>query len=631
MAALADKRRGERAAEAYRPEVELRPAPRVPQHWEWGWLPPLTLAMACGMLLIGYAFAQARAGAAWAELGFWGGLLLIVLPTALRLMSAGASRRERLGLVVTMGLAIYAVKVMHNPLAFTFPDELTHYRNVEEALASGHLFAPNPGVEATARYPGLPILAAALVQLGGLSIFQAGLALIGVARAVALAALFLLHERVSGSARIAGIASLIYIGNSNFVFWSAQYAYESLALPMGCLVLFLVARREREYDAGVRGGLTVAAAMVILLVVVTHHMTTAALLVFLWAACVAVFALSGRRRAGPLDLAVYATGLGVAWLLTVSPVTVGYLSPVLGGAIRSGFEFATGQRGGRQLFQSTSTSTVAPLWERVTGLGSVAVIVLALPFGLVRFWREYRDHAYAWLLALAALGYFPVLGLRLTAAGWETSNRASTFMFIGVSMIVALALAQLTLVRRWRWPIRAACAAYVGVVFFGGVIAGWAPRVRMAQPYAVGEQMVEPQGLLAAEWLRGSFGADNRVAVDPANAKYMLSYGEQTPLTRTKNGIKAMLTSDNVGRTERSIIRKSDVRFVVMDRREVSWDHVAGLYYERAGVQSLTPLYLSDAVFTKFAYEEFVDRLYDSGTVVIYDVGVYEHVPEAPR
>ena len=47
-----------------------------------------------------------------------------------------------------------------------------------------------------------------------------------------MAALFVLFTRVSGSARLAGIAVMIYAGNSNFLFWGAQYSYESLSLPL---------------------------------------------------------------------------------------------------------------------------------------------------------------------------------------------------------------------------------------------------------------------------------------------------------------------------------------------------------------------------------------------------------------
>ena len=64
-----------------------------------------------------------RAAAGWAEPLFWTGLLVLVMPFTARLASTAAPRRERVGLVVLLALALYLVKVVHSPYAFTFPDE----------------------------------------------------------------------------------------------------------------------------------------------------------------------------------------------------------------------------------------------------------------------------------------------------------------------------------------------------------------------------------------------------------------------------------------------------------------------------------------------------------------------------
>ena len=78
----------------------------------------------------------ALAGTAWADLFFWLGLLLIILPVAYRLFSVAVSRQERIGLVVFLGLSLYLVKVMHSPFMFTFSDELLHFRNADNILQS---------------------------------------------------------------------------------------------------------------------------------------------------------------------------------------------------------------------------------------------------------------------------------------------------------------------------------------------------------------------------------------------------------------------------------------------------------------------------------------------------------------
>src|SRR5437763_1918086 len=66
----------------------------------WGWLPALSLLSAFGLLLVALANNGARAGAAWSDVLFWAGLLLLFVPAAVRLIAPEAERPERIGLVL---------------------------------------------------------------------------------------------------------------------------------------------------------------------------------------------------------------------------------------------------------------------------------------------------------------------------------------------------------------------------------------------------------------------------------------------------------------------------------------------------------------------------------------------------
>ena len=179
-------------------------------------------------------------------------------------------------------------------------------------------------------------------------------------------------------------------------------------------------------------------------------------------------------------LAVFATVAAVGWLLIVANPTISYLSPVLSQAVLSVVNMIAGEQTSRQLFVSKS-GYVAPLLERVTGLGAVLLCLLGLPFGLYQVWRRYSRSAVAVLLALAAVGYFAMLGFRLTGAGWETANRASTYLFLGLALVLSMAAVQLWLAKVPGRIGRLVVAAYVGIVFAGGVIAGW-PGAAAAGP-----------------------------------------------------------------------------------------------------------------------------------------------------
>src|SRR5215211_2576692 len=90
----------------------------------WGQLPALILLSALGLLLVALANNGARVGAAWSDVLFWAGLLLLFVPAAVRLIASEAKRSERIGLVALVGMGLYLVKLLHSPLSFTFSDEL---------------------------------------------------------------------------------------------------------------------------------------------------------------------------------------------------------------------------------------------------------------------------------------------------------------------------------------------------------------------------------------------------------------------------------------------------------------------------------------------------------------------------
>ena len=253
-----------------------------------GRLPEIVLLGSIGMLMVALAFTGSQAGAASAELIYWIGLLLMILPVSYRMVGEAVSRQERIGLIVFLGIGLYLVKVMHSPFMFTYSDELLHYHNADNILQSGRLFGWNSILPVSADYPGLEIVTAALSTLSGLSIYQVGLVIIGVARLVILLALFLFFEKVSRSGRVAGLAVLIYAANPNFLYWSAQFSYESLALPLAVLLIFALAWRERVKDNRLQRSLMVLILALTAAIVVTHHVTSYMLIVFLLAISVLI-------------------------------------------------------------------------------------------------------------------------------------------------------------------------------------------------------------------------------------------------------------------------------------------------------------------------------------------------------
>ncbi|MDB5074619.1 MAG: rane protein, partial [Chloroflexi bacterium] len=374
----------------------------------FAWASALCLTAACGLLLVALGDTAARAALGIAELIFWIGLLVLFVPIAARLFWSGVSGRERFLLVAVLGLAMYGVKYLHSPLYFSFVDEFMHWRTASDILTSHHLFHGNSLLPVSPLYPSLEMVTSALTSLSGLSLFSAGVLMLVAARLILVLALYLFYEQVSGSARVAGIGTLLYMTNPNFLFFDAQFSYESFALPIALFVLFILARRPSS-PISHRLGLSLALLPAILMVATTHHLTSYALAAFLllWTATTALCAGSLRTAflQGPGGAALLLIVTALLWLVFVATVTIGYLAPNFMAALHELVGLISGESGARQLFRSPNTGHFSPVWERVVGLGAVVCVLLGLPGGVLRIWRSHRINAAAAALAVATLAY----------------------------------------------------------------------------------------------------------------------------------------------------------------------------------------------------------------------------------
>ena len=158
-------------------------------------------------------------------------------------------------LVVVLTVAEYLVKVCFSPAAFTYADELMHWRTATDILQTGKLFGANNLLPISPYYPGLEEVTSALASITGLSIFTSGLIVAGTAHLLFVCVLFVLFRYVSGSHRIAGVALLLYSSESLFSSFDSMFVYQTLALPFLGLTVLAVYRLAAPQAAGRRGWL----------------------------------------------------------------------------------------------------------------------------------------------------------------------------------------------------------------------------------------------------------------------------------------------------------------------------------------------------------------------------------------
>jgi hypothetical protein len=574
----------------------------------------LVVSSALGLALVSAADALSRSGHKHGGVPFWLGLLAIFLPVTARLTSKSATQNERVGLLVLLGLASYLVKVFRDPFRFLYTDEFVHQYNAVSIVATHRLFHGNPILPATPAYPGLEAPTAALAAMTGLSTFAAGLVVVAVARVIMMVALFLLYETVTGSVRVAGLAAALYAASPHYLFFIADFSYESLALPIAILALTAALRARPSTGPHSRAWLIVAL-ILIAGVVVTHHMTAYALIVTLLAICVIPLPWLQQRLGRPWSVLAAAVALTAGWLILVGRETVGYLSPVILGALRETIRTVQGEAQVRQLFGSSGSAAQGPAWEHYVGFGSAAVVALALPFGVRSVWQRYRHSPTAIVFALAAVAYMGSLALRLVPSAWVVAARASEFLFIGSGLLLALfALWVLE-----RFPGRAArlgLVAAAAVLIIGGVISTTPSSTRLAEPYRVSVTGgdLQPQAATAAQWASNVLGSGNRMAAAAADGRYLLVDGRQHVYVGTNPPVAQLLKAEALRPWQITLLRRLQIRYVVADSQPSGADDANGYYFFRD--QPHTRKRPPGRKFQRAG----ADPIYDSGNIVVFDL-----------
>jgi hypothetical protein len=585
-----------------------------------------TTALVCalGLMSVSLAFWAGRSGhdGSAATAAYWLGQMLIVTPVAARLLTRPpALPWESMGLVALLAGAEYAVKLFYSPIMFTFPDELEHWRTTENILQTGHLFTTNYSLPISPDFPGLENVTAALSAITGLSVFASGMVVIGVAHLLLVALLYALFHEFSGSTRVAGVGSLIYAMNPHFGSFDSMFIYQVLALPFLVLGMYAVLQLmppARSQQTRPRIGWWVTLVLSLVTVTVTHHVTSYVLAAVLGLLSVVSGVQSGWRAARVPALAFGLTVAAISgWLLSVAPTTLSYLAPAItsltGGLARNPT--------GGNLKPSLDAS---PAGDRVLVLILVLVLGVLLLYGAPRIWRAGRRGIGPTTLLVASVSYYFVLVVRLVSSdGAELAGRAFTFVFIPAAYVAAVGVVHLIRQRSHRAMRRRArelvVVAVAAAMFAGGIAAGWPPYwERLPGPYQAGgfERSVSPQGIAAAKWTLTALGPGSRIGVDSGNAALLGAYGQQDTL----RDASSLYYSDNLGPTERAYLASSSLRYLFVDRRMARSLPVSGSYFAvdpHAG-QVTSPIPLQN--LDKYDGMPGVNRLFDSGDIVIYDL-----------
>jgi hypothetical protein len=594
-------------------------------------LPFTCICIALGMVIVAYGYSAARYDQPEALGAYWIGIAFIMLTTTWRLAQPGLTRRERMLIVLALGMALYYVKVMQHPTRFAYHDEHAHWRSALDITRTGRLFNPNPLLPVTPLYPGLAVATSAIAQMTGLDLHVASIVLISATRVVMMLGLFHLFESVTRSERAAGLACALYAANPNFLYFDSQFAYETLALPMAIMLVYAVMRSQTDRNVVNAPSLMVIAALALVSNAVTHHFTSYLTIATLagWSVLSLLMRKNrGNRPAVILYIALAALLFNLIWLLYVANFTLTYLYFVFQSAFEGLVSAAQSAGGGggstRRPFEVEEGGTSAPLYQRLLGFASAGLSVIGIPFALWEVLRRHRKRAIAVFMAAAMClqPFMYLLRLTSSSAGWEVSNRSSEFIFLGLAPLVALAAVNLRFPRWIDWLKNLMIPPAVATLMIGGIIVGTPTWTLLPWPYHAGsdQRSVEPHGIAAARWSQEFLGTGRRVVTDRVNGLLWGTYGLQDNVRGSVvlHGIILSPVFDDYGR---SLMRDTGTELLILDHRFTRQTPLFGNYYsevEKKLFRNPYPLPLSTLL--KFDSIADANRIFDSGDIVVYDV-----------
>jgi hypothetical protein len=577
---------------------------------------PLAGAIGLGAIAGAYALNREGTPGSSASLLFWSGLLIILAPVAAHLLGTAATRTDRIALLVYAAAASYAVKVLHDPSSFTFSDEFVHYSAAEQ-LQHTHavLGVLNVAGSTVANdYPGMHAAAVAVSDVTTLPLFASGLIVIGIARVLLLLGLFVLFERVSGSERQASIGALLYMASANFLFFTAQFSYESLSLPLFVVVLAITISlpgtpRRSQIP------LALCATLMIGAITVTHHLTSYALAAT-FAAVTLLAIRSAWRGTRAATLTLVAAASATTWYFFVATATGPYLGYVLRRTVKALTDTQSG--GTRKPFQDDS-GLQTPVTERLVAVLSAAIVCLAVIWALRQLWRERQPvSAPGAMLIAAATAFLALFPLKVLPGAWETANRSSDFLFIGVAFVVAAVLTHKTRSGRQR----VAMTALILATICGGVIQGWPSQLRLAHPLQarVGGATVTAEGLTAARWATRHLSATSVYLADEASGRELAVDGAFRVFPGRAIDAPDLFASSTLPIWQRDRLVRNRIDYVVLDRRKISANNLAGYFLQPTDDPGGGLGFYSAGVRRKFERVPRSSTVYDSGDIAIIDL-----------
>lgn len=593
-----------------------------------GLVGPSCFLVAVGVLLQAWISYRGRTSGSFPAPLYFLSLCAIYTPSVGIAASKWFSAPVKVWFTTYSAVAQLTCRFLMYPTQFVYHDEIIHQQLVQSIDTTGHLFGPNSILPVIPYYPGTEITTSAVQQLTSLQIHPAGMLALVVARVIMILALIRIVQLVSRSTTVACLAAVIYAANPQFVSFLSFFSYQSMALPLAFLAVYVFARRDPA--RGLLGLIPAGAA--VLAVAVTHHLTALGLVVLFWSWL--IFAALKRKRVGQLlSMCLVATAIIGAWTWVARSQVVPYIGQIVTGDSTTVLSLVEG-RSSHQFFTNSADSHAA-LWEIAMSLGAVLIIGIAL---LPALWHGVRRikvlPAKALVLLVVAAGY-PIWPLgHLTGPTSEAADRASAFLFVGIGYAGASWFYDIVYTaQRHRRRVNARWAIIVlsvalSICLVGDTIVGAGQNWGYGPgPYMVAadNRSIDYVAMSAGYWEAANLRPGGRAISDRDNALIAQTYGRLKVLTeagtKTLEGPASTLLLSSSSASDVGVMCADRVQYLIADRRLASGLPNYGTYTDSGeylqGTRTAPP---PASALTKFDIVPGAERIYDNGSIRIYEL-----------
>lgn len=511
-----------------------------------------------------------------------------------------------------------------------FSDEFGHLYQTRRVLTDG-LFpvGDNPLLKVAPEFPLLHWMTAGFTRLG-LDIWVAASVVASLAHVATAVGVFALVNVTLRRRRAAAVGALFYMLQPGWLFFSAQFAYETLALPL-LIATVTIALWARTVTAPHRHVALCGVVVGSTLTALAHHFASVVLVVMLLG-LLAAGATSEEKRLWVSRGDVVATVVSVivvaAWLTSRGVALFDYYAPTVDSLVQRVRSDSTGTR-------AAFSGSAVPTFERWAGF-LFPFMVLGLYLRAVAVtWTSWRAWPVEKVFTVLGGSFFVSLPLVFTTAGSEASHRWWAYAYVGLAVTIASAWAQPI---SWPWmraiPSKVRTGAVVAAVVVaavGGGAAGTTVGYRFPGPEEIGNdaRSVSAPAREMADVLFDRFGPASSsgigVLTDRYTAQQLVGYGMQRT-TRPSVGYPAwnllFSTDPDALRDIAAMLRHDNIAVVVVDIRMATDRPVLGYWFNRTEPDAHSDLLVPGLAVTKFDCADWSTPLHRVGHLAAYNIDV---------